>query len=89
MDRLVVISLTVDRLAVFVSSTITECAAERAVVRDAIRSINHEPILFEEIGARPHPPRELYKARLEISKSSSGSTESPTATLHQKWTCQA
>ena len=62
------ISLTVDRLAVFVSSTITECAAERAVVRDAIRSINHEPILFEEIGARPHPPRELYKARLEISK---------------------
>ncbi len=60
--------LTVDRLRVFVSSTIKECAAERRVVRDAIRSINHEPILFEEIGARSHPPRELYKARLEMSQ---------------------
>ena len=61
-------SLTADRLRVFVSSTINECAAERAVVRDAIRSINHEPILFEDIGARPHPPRDVYKARLEISQ---------------------
>ena len=61
-------SLTIDRLRVFVSSTINECAAERAVVRDVIRSINHEPILFEEIGARPHPPRDIYKARLEISQ---------------------
>ena len=60
-------SLTVDRLRVFVSSTIEECATERAAARDAILSINHEPILFEDIGARPHPPRELYKARLEIS----------------------
>ena len=47
-DRFVVISQPVDRLRVFVSSTIKECAEERAVVRDAIRSINHEPILFEE-----------------------------------------
>ena len=60
--------LTVDRLRVFVSSTIKECAAERAVIRDTIRSINHEPILFEEIGARPHPPRDVYKARLESSQ---------------------
>ena len=60
--------LTVDRLRVFVSSTIKECAAERKVVRDAIRSINHDPILFEEIGARPHPPRDVYKARLEMSQ---------------------
>ena len=60
-------SLTVDRLRVFVSSTIEECAAERAAVRDAILSINHEPVLFEDIGARPHPPREIYKARLQIS----------------------
>ena len=62
------ISLNVDRLRVFVSSTIKECAAERAVVRDAIRSINHEPILFEDIGARPHPPREIYRDRLELSQ---------------------
>lgn len=61
-------SLTVDRLRVFVSSTIAECAAERAAARDAIRSINHEPILFEDIGARPHPPRDIYKARLEESQ---------------------
>ena len=60
--------LAQDGLRVFVSSTIKECAEERAVVRDAIRSINHEPILFEDIGARPYPPRDLYKARLEISQ---------------------
>ena len=62
------IPLNVDRLRVFVSSTIRECAAERVAVRNAIRSINHEPILFEDIGARPHPPRDLYRARLEESQ---------------------
>ena len=59
---------TVDHLRVFVSSTIKECAAERASVRDAIRSLNHEPVLFEDVGARPYPPREVYTARLEISQ---------------------
>jgi tetratricopeptide (TPR) repeat protein len=59
--------LITDRLRVFVSSTINECAAERTVVRDAIRSINHEPLLFEDIGSRPHPPRDVYKARLEVA----------------------
>jgi tetratricopeptide (TPR) repeat protein len=63
-----VIPSTVDRLRVFVSSTIKECAAERAAVRDAIRSLNHAPVLFEDVGARPYPPREVYKARLEISQ---------------------
>jgi hypothetical protein len=63
-----VIPSTVDRLRIFVSSTIKECAAERAAVREAIRSINHEPILFEDVGARPYPPRDVYKARLEISQ---------------------
>lgn len=62
------ISELLDRLRVFVSSTIRECASERAVIREAIRSINHEPVLFEDIGARPHPPRELYKTRLEMSQ---------------------
>lgn len=61
-------ALVVDRLHVFVSSTIKECAAERAVVRDAIRSLNHDAVLFEEIGARPHPPRDLYRARLDASQ---------------------
>ena len=60
-------SLNVDRLRVFVSSTIQECATERKVARSAIKSVNHEPILFEDIGARDHPPRDLYEARLEVS----------------------
>ena len=51
----------------FVSSTIQECAKERSRVRDAIRALNHEPILFEDIGARPHPPQPVYRARLDIS----------------------
>jgi tetratricopeptide (TPR) repeat protein len=63
-----VLSASPDRLRVFVSSTIKECAEERAVIRDAIKSINHDPVLFEDIGARPHPPRELYTARLEESQ---------------------
>jgi tetratricopeptide (TPR) repeat protein len=63
-----VIQTPADRLKVFVSSTIRECAPERAIAREAIRSLNHEPILFEDIGARPHPPRELYRARLEDSQ---------------------
>ena len=64
----VVTSLIGDRLRVFVSSTIKECAAERTVVRNAILSINHDPILFEDVGARPHPPRDVYMARLELSQ---------------------
>ena len=58
---------TVDRLRIFVSSTIAECAQERKRARAAILSLNHEPILFEDVGARPHPPREVYKTRLEES----------------------
>ena len=60
-------SLTVDRLRVFVSSSIAECARERAAVREAIDAINHEPVLFENIGARPHPPRDVYRSRLAIA----------------------
>ncbi len=60
--------LPVDRLRVFVSSTIEECAHERQVVRDAITSINHEPVLFEDVGARPYPPREVYQQALGTSQ---------------------
>ena len=55
------------RLKVFVSSTIRECASERDVVRAAISSLNFDPVLFEEIGARPYPPREVYESRLRTS----------------------
>ena len=59
--------LSLDRLRVFVSSTIEECGPERRAAREAIRSTNHDAILFEELGARPHPPRDVYRARLEIA----------------------
>ncbi len=54
------------RLRVFVSSTLGELARERAVVREAIESLRLAPVMFE-MGARPHPPRALYRAYLEQS----------------------
>jgi predicted ATPase len=54
------------KLRVFVSSTLQELAAERAVVRDAIESLRLAPVMFE-MGARTHPPRNLYRAYLEQS----------------------
>ena len=54
------------RLRVFISSTIGELAAERAVVRDVVERLRLQPILFE-LGARPYAPRALYRAYLEQS----------------------
>lgn len=54
------------RLRVFVSSTLAELAAERAAVARAISALRLTPVLFE-LGARPHPPRELYRAYLAQS----------------------
>lgn len=54
------------RLRVFVSSTMRELAPERAAARDAIAQLRLAPILFE-LGARPHPPRNLYRAYLTQS----------------------
>src|SRR2546425_7165924 len=54
------------RLRAFVSSTLQELAAERAAARDAILQLHLAPVLFE-IGARPHPPRDLYRAYLDQS----------------------
>jgi predicted ATPase len=54
------------RLRVFVSSTLAELAEERAAVRRAISAVRLTPVLFE-LGARPHPPRELYRAYLAQS----------------------
>lgn len=55
------------RIRVFVSSTLGELAAERAVVRAAIEQLRLIPVMFE-LGARPHPPRELYRAYLAQSQ---------------------
>jgi hypothetical protein len=54
------------RLRVFVSSTLAELAAERQAVRRAVERLRLSPVMFE-VGARPHPPRELYRAYLEQS----------------------
>jgi predicted ATPase len=54
------------RVRVFVSSTLDELAAERAAAREAITELRLAPILFES-GARPYPPRELYRAYLAQS----------------------
>ncbi|MGC5076245.1 DUF4062 domain-containing protein [Agrococcus sp. DT81.2] len=54
------------RLRVFVSSTLRELEAERTAVRGAIERLRLAPVMFE-LGARPHPPRDLYRAYLEQS----------------------
>src|SRR5687768_9450631 len=54
------------RLRVFVSSTLAELADERAAVARAITSLRLTPVMFE-LGARPHPPQELYRAYLAQS----------------------
>ncbi|CAM3303275.1 DUF4062 domain-containing protein [Thalassospira profundimaris] len=60
--------LTQDKLDVFVSSRLQECKAERAAARRAIQSINHNPVLFEHLGARSIKPRNLYLPRLRDSQ---------------------
>jgi predicted ATPase len=54
------------RLRVFVSSTLRELAEERAAVREAISQLRLAPVMFE-LGARPHPAINLYRAYLEQS----------------------
>ncbi|HAM25940.1 MAG TPA: hypothetical protein DCP11_04340, partial [Microbacteriaceae bacterium] len=54
------------RLRVFVSSTLKELAPERKSARAAIERLHLAPVMFE-LGARPHPPRELYRAYLQQS----------------------
>ncbi|BDV29687.1 DUF4062 domain-containing protein [Microbacterium terricola] len=54
------------RLRVFVSSTLRELADERSAVRRAIERMHLAPVMFE-LGARPHPPRALYRSYLDQS----------------------
>jgi predicted ATPase len=54
------------RLRVFVSSTLRELAPERVAARRAIESLRLTPVMFE-LGARPHPPRDLYRSYLAQS----------------------
>ncbi|MDQ7878252.1 DUF4062 domain-containing protein [Microbacterium sp. QXD-8] len=54
------------RIRVFVSSTLRELADEREAVRSAIERLRLAPVMFE-LGARPHPPRDLYRSYLAQS----------------------
>jgi predicted ATPase len=54
------------RLRVFISSTLGDLVQERATVSRAVSRLGLTPVLFE-LGARPHPPRELYRAYLAQS----------------------
>jgi len=54
------------RIRVFVSSTLRELAEERGAVRRAVERLRLAPVMFE-LGARPHPPRDLYRAYLAQS----------------------
>src|SRR5207247_3849589 len=57
------------RLRVFVSSTVGEhgeLAQERAAVERAIAALRLTPVMFD-LGARPHPPQQLYRAYLAHS----------------------
>jgi len=56
------------RLTVFVSSTIVECASERAAACRAVESLGYEAIAFESLGARPHPARAVYLGGLRQSQ---------------------
>ncbi len=54
------------RLRVFVSSTLQELATERQAARAAVEQLRLAPVMFE-LGARPHPAKELYRAYLDQS----------------------
>ena len=55
------------RVRVFISSTLEELAAERAAARRAIARLQLVPVWYES-GARPHPPRPMYRAYLKQSQ---------------------
>jgi hypothetical protein len=66
-DRAGVILTPDQRVRVFISSTLEELAPERAAARRAIARLHLVPVWYES-GARPHPPRSMYRAYLEQSQ---------------------
>ena len=55
------------RVRVFASSTLQELAPERQAVQDAVTRLRLVPVMFE-LGARPHPARQVYRAYLAQSQ---------------------
>ena len=66
-DRAGVILTPDQRVRVFISSTLEELAEERAAARRAIQRLHLVPVWYES-GARPHPPRPMYRAYLKQSQ---------------------
>jgi predicted ATPase/class 3 adenylate cyclase len=66
-DRAGVILTPDQRVRVFISSTLGELAEERAAARRAIQRLHLVPVWYES-GARPHPPRSMYRAYLAQSQ---------------------
>jgi hypothetical protein len=66
-ERAGVILTPDQRVRVFISSTLGELAAERAAARRAIARLHLVPVWYES-GARPHPPRSMYRAYVEQSQ---------------------
>ncbi len=54
------------RLRVFVSSALKDVVEERSAAREAITHLRLVPVMFE-LGASPHPPKDLYRAYLDQS----------------------
>jgi tetratricopeptide (TPR) repeat protein len=59
--------LPADKIRIFVSSRLEECADERAYASAAITSLNYDPVMFEAAGARPYPPRSIYLKGIDNS----------------------
>src|SRR6266576_7309928 len=66
-ERADVILTPDQRVRVFISSTLEELAPERATARRAIARLHLVPVWYES-GARPHPPRSMYRAYLKQSQ---------------------
>jgi predicted ATPase/class 3 adenylate cyclase len=66
-DRAEMILTPDQRVRVFISSTLGELAEERAAAGRAIARLHLVPVWYES-GARPHPPRSMYRAYLAQSQ---------------------
>jgi len=66
-ERAGVILTPDQRVRVFISSTLGELADERTAARRAIARLHLVPVFYES-GARPHPPRSMYRAYLDQSQ---------------------
>ena len=66
-ERPTVILTPDQRVRVFISSTLEELSEERAAARRAIQRLHLVPVWYES-GARPHPPRSMYRAYLRQSQ---------------------